>query len=251
MKLFFLENDSFYKIYKTLEKLPEHKKVTCFIDIANPIFDNIRRGKQICNLIKNRKLQIIWIAKNEKAKNFFEEAGLPYEYKYRNKRERNIHLTYLFLFENKTFQQSWINKADYIKHIVRAIEFLFIGLILYGIYLFVWPSARLIITPTYTLQDIVYNFRYYPRQTDIFDVEQDRLSIPYQQGSIEHTITMKQPVSNLAQAQTRASGTITLYNTSDNSYDIIANSTFITDDGLLFKAPTSFSIPAKISDQTP
>jgi hypothetical protein len=181
MKLFFLESDSFYKIYKTLEKLPEHKKVTCFVETTNPIFDNVRWGKQIRDLIHEKKLQTTWIAKNEKAKHFFEAAQLPYEYKYRNKRERNLHLTYLFLFKNKAFHQSWINKSDYMKHVIRVMELLLIGLVIYGTYLFVWPSARFTLTPTYTLQDIVYNFRYYPRQDNIFALENERLSIPYQQ----------------------------------------------------------------------
>ncbi len=44
MKIFFLENDSFYKIYKTLEKLPDQKKkVSCFVDDENTLFDNPRQ----------------------------------------------------------------------------------------------------------------------------------------------------------------------------------------------------------------
>ncbi len=144
-----------------------------------------------------------------------------------------------------------MQKTEYIRYAVRAIEYLFIGGILYLIYLFIWPSATIAIEPTYTLQDIIYNFRYYPKKSTPFNTEHNQLSIAYQTGSITHTLSMKQSVANLANTQQHARGSITLYNTTSIPYEIIANSTFITDDGLLFKAPKAFKIPPRVSKQTP
>jgi hypothetical protein len=144
-----------------------------------------------------------------------------------------------------------MNKKHYIKYIVKAIEIVVFFSILYIIYLLIWPSAKVIITPTYTLQDIVYNFRYYPHQSDIFAVEQDRLSIPYYEGAIEYTYQTKINVANITNAQEHAQGSVTLYNTTDIEYAIIAGTTFITDNGLLFKSKSKFTIPPKISDTTP
>jgi hypothetical protein len=43
MKIFFVKEDSFLKIFKTLEKIPRGKEVEITIDPEHPLFDNERR----------------------------------------------------------------------------------------------------------------------------------------------------------------------------------------------------------------
>jgi hypothetical protein len=44
MKFFFAKTDSLYKIFKSLEKIPPHRKVEIFIDPEHALFDNERWG---------------------------------------------------------------------------------------------------------------------------------------------------------------------------------------------------------------
>jgi hypothetical protein len=66
MKLFFLKDDSLYKIYKTLEKVSSKKPLIVYIDEDNDFFAHQRRGKQIKELIEHRELSIHFVAKNRK-----------------------------------------------------------------------------------------------------------------------------------------------------------------------------------------
>lgn len=251
MKIFFLENDSFYKIFKTLEKLPHHKKVICFVDVRNPMFDNNRRGSQIYQLLERKDIQATRIAKNEKSKRFYQQSWLTYEYKYHNHITKMLHTAHLFFFEKKKFNQTHLNNNTLLKNIIKTIEIsTYIG-ILYLIYTIILPSSTITITPNYNLQDVIYNFRYYPHTTDLFQTVPDRLSIPYHKWSLQHTITLKKNVKNIANAQKKARGTITLTNTTNIPYNIVAGTTFITESGLLFECPYKFTIPAKKNESTP
>jgi len=40
MKIFFLRDDSLYKIFKTIEKLPSNKTIDIHIAQGNPFFDH-------------------------------------------------------------------------------------------------------------------------------------------------------------------------------------------------------------------
>lgn len=55
MKLFFDRSDSFYKIFKSIEKIPDGKTITIEIHPYNQFFKNIRRGKQLLELLKEKK----------------------------------------------------------------------------------------------------------------------------------------------------------------------------------------------------
>lgn len=71
MKLFFIKEDSLYKIFKTLEKIPKQKKVMIEIESHNAFFEHERRGKQIKDLITTRNIDAVFICRTEKIKNYF------------------------------------------------------------------------------------------------------------------------------------------------------------------------------------
>jgi len=73
MRFFFLETDSFYKVFKTLEKIPNKKSITIFIEENNDIFKNDRRAKQIKSLLNAKEITATFVAKTEKTKKYFEE----------------------------------------------------------------------------------------------------------------------------------------------------------------------------------
>jgi hypothetical protein len=72
---------------------------------------------------------------------------------------------------------------------------------LYILYALIIPSSSLHITPKYTVEDIIYNFRYYPHSEVENVLDDDRLSIPYYRGDIayEHDITTN--VANISSQQ--------------------------------------------------
>jgi len=72
MKLFFLKDHSLYKIFKTLEKIPNGKIIHIYIDPEHSFFDNERWGKQIQELLTQKNLHASFITKTEATKKFFE-----------------------------------------------------------------------------------------------------------------------------------------------------------------------------------
>jgi len=85
MKIFFLKEHSLYKIFKTLEKIPNNKVVQIYIDPEHTFFDNERRGKQIKEILEQKKLKASFITKNEKNKKFFEKLDLDIIHQEQNK----------------------------------------------------------------------------------------------------------------------------------------------------------------------
>jgi hypothetical protein len=251
MKLFFLDDDNLHKIFKTLQKVPTGKHVTCFVEADNAIFNNERRGRQIKQLIIERKLHITRIAKTTRQKEFFEQTGLTYTYVHRSARSKNLALLQSFFFKKTNLNKLREEKPKIVRTIIIGAELVGLMLLAYVLYILVLPSATITITPNYTLQDIVYNFRYYPQTNNLWQEDFEQLSIPYYKGQFTSSISASTNVANVVDAQTPARGTITVYNTTDIPYDIIPGTRFITDDGLYYTADTGFSLPARISDQTP
>lgn len=73
MKLFFLKDDSLYKIYKTIEKAPRNKRIFMYIETKNPFFLHERRGKQIKELIDKEHIDIVCVTQSDTSKKFLEK----------------------------------------------------------------------------------------------------------------------------------------------------------------------------------
>jgi len=52
-------------------------------------------------------------------------------------------------------------------------------LVMYTLYALVLPSTKVIITPNYNVEDIIYNFRYYPSARTQFPQISQSIGIPY------------------------------------------------------------------------
>jgi len=249
MKLFFLENDSLYKICKTIEKLPAKKEVTIYIEEKNTLFENDRRWKELKKRIDQKKLNATFVAKSIETKNFFKNAELSYEYKYRSKWLKYISLMYMLVFNAKKFHQAMYNKKHYTSYLLFAAEIAVFLVILYMLYALILPSTRVKITPSYEVQEVIYNFRYYPYSEANIAKENKQISIPYYTGAINFTHEGKINTESAITEQTPSKGSITIFNDTYNEYPIIKNTTFITPDGLIYKADNGFIIPAKYGNQ--
>ena len=103
MKLYFVKEDSLYVIFKRLEKLQNNKSVQIAIDPEHSFFDNERRAKQIKELIDTKQINAIFIAKSDRIKRFYENAGLNVLYQEKHRFLKTVHVMYLFFFNIKKF----------------------------------------------------------------------------------------------------------------------------------------------------
>lgn len=73
MKLQFEKSDSFYKIFKSIEKLPDNKKVNISIHPQNQFFRNVWRGKQLVELFQQKNIEYTITTNDQTVVNYFEE----------------------------------------------------------------------------------------------------------------------------------------------------------------------------------
>ena len=161
MKLFFLKDNSLYKIFKTLEKVPNNKTVHIYIDPEHAFFDNERRGKQLQEIIHEKKLKAFFVTKTEKARNFFQKIGLEVIHQEKHKILKALNLMYLFFFNIKNFHLQMYAKKNYIFYAIFGFETAFFLIILYLLYSLILPSTIITIIPANQVENIIYNFRYY------------------------------------------------------------------------------------------
>ena len=122
MKLFFLKDHSLYKIFKTLEKIPNKKTIWIYIDPEHAFFDNERRGKQIQEILEKKQLNAFFVTKTEKARTFFLRLGLQIQHQEQHKIVKILRLAYLFFFNMKKFHLLVYTKKNYIFYTIFVLE---------------------------------------------------------------------------------------------------------------------------------
>lgn len=246
MKLFFTKSDALYKIMKSLEKVPKGKHLFLYIDNENSFFSHPRRGKQIDSLLKERWVPYTCVCKDTKTKTFFENLGMPYQYDAPNRFLQAFHFVGMFLFNFKKFHLSVFTKKSTLSYVFIIGEVLLIAAIIYVMYQFLVPSTKILIQPAYTVEDIVYNFRYYKEDAQSGSALEDwnYISVPYQIGAMQYSQTLSVPIYSLQYLGKPSSGRITIANTLSTKYTLKIGTRFITDDKLIFTADSSFVLPA-------
>lgn len=181
MKFFFLKEHGLYKIFKTLEKVPNKKTIHIYIDPEHAFFQNDRWSQQIKEIFERKQIIGLFIAKTTKAKNFFERNQLQYIFQEKHPILKALHAIKLFLFDIKRFHLHAIEKKNYIFFMVFGIELLFVGIIIFFLYTLIVPNAVIYVTPTYQIEQVTYNFRYYPVEDETFAQFSRQLTIPFHQ----------------------------------------------------------------------
>ncbi len=245
MKLFFFADDSLYKIFKTLEKIPRWKEVEISIEPTHSLFDNERRWKQIKEIIDKRSIKATFSTQNEKCKNFFEKIWLQTNYVEKNKILKALKMLYLFIFNIKKFHldSKWKWKKYWI-FLIFGFEILFTLWIIYLIYSLVVPNAKITINPSQNTETIIYNFRYYPAQNTQYPQYAKHISIPYYTGSFQYKYDLSINTANIKYLQNPSIWEIKIFNTTNDSFTFIPNTRFITDDGRLFQTTNYVELPA-------
>jgi hypothetical protein len=242
MKLFFLKDHSLYKIFKTLEKLPNGKTVHISIDPEHAFFDNEWRGKQIQELLQQRNIHAFFITKTENSRKFFEKIGLPVIHQEKHKLLKIIHLGYLFFFNIKQFHLQAYTKKNYMFYMIFWFEVAFALIILYFLYSLILPRTIIDIYPANQSENIIYNFRYYPIHNKEFSLETKNLAIPYQTWFIDYKYTLSISVKNIKHIQSPSQWTIKVLNPTEKEYNLLKWTRFVTDDWLVFKSKDWFKL---------
>lgn len=234
---------------KAIEKLPKGKSVFLYIDHQNSFFSHPRWGKQIVSLMEERNINYVFICKHPKAKKYFEDHEMPYQYEAPNRLLHAMHLFGMLLFNAKKFHLSVFTKKSTLSYIFIIGEILGIWAIIYIMYQFLVPSATILIQPAYTVEDVVYNFRYYlgssvSSSPAAVSGESNYITIPFQIWSIKYSQSISVPLDSIQYLSNPSKGAVEVVNTLPVRFTLKQWTRFETQDKLIFTADQSFILPA-------
>lgn len=249
MKLEFKKNDSIYKIVNAIKKIPNYKKVSVKIHPDHRIFSHQRRGNYLSNLIDEHHLDITFVSSNLQTKNYRKSAWLPHTdifdksliQQFTDWKKNRTHLT--------DFHKNILVRKNYVSGLVLLTELWFLLWLLYVFWSLMSPNATIVVSPAYTVDEVVYNFRYYPHGDKQVHQFQSYLSVPYYTWSLLYNYDMTLNVQNIKYTQEPAIGTIQIFNTHDYAYSLLDNSTLVSEDGLLFKTQKRVDVPRGNSER--
>lgn len=244
MKIFFAKTDSIYKIFKTLKKIPPNRSISIVIDEQNSFFDHTRRGFQLKEVLKQQHLHATFPVTTKKQEIYYQAAWLAY---FKENENGTFWLFWFFkdLFSTtKSAHEKLLVKKNFISYLMILSELAVILLVLYMSWWMISPNARLQLQPAYTIDEIVYNFYYYPSASWTTTIDNTHITIPYAYGSVPFEHTMTVDVSNITFDVTPAKGFITFYNTTNSPISLLASTKLVTDEGVLFQTDERVDLPA-------
>ena len=248
MKFFFSKTDSLYKIFKTLEKIPSQKAVQMFIDPEHPFFENQRWGKQMVEIIEKRNLNITFSAEKESNRKYFENLWLKVQYEEEKPIIKFLKTLSLFLFDIKKFHLHAYNRQKYLFYMVFFFEVLAWLWILRFIILLILPNATITLKVAQQTEDIIYNFRYYSAQDAAALGSVRQISIPYYTWSIDYSYQLSISTENIQHIINPSAWMVKIYNRTSDDIELLANTRFVTANGLTFIAKNPLKIPAWLPD---
>lgn len=244
MKLFFLKEHSLYKIFKTIEKVPDGRAISMYIDPEHSFFDNEWRGSQIKELLKRKQLNCIFVTKTEKARRFFDNLGLPVLHQEKHRIIQFLKIIYDFFFNIKKFHLQAYAKKNYIFYVVFSFEIIFGITILYLLYSLILPSTQIKISPSNQVENIIYNFRYYPASDIDYPKYSRYLCLPFITQYVDYKYDLSINVANIKYIQNPSQWTVIIYNKIAKEFSFLENTKFVTNDWRMFVATKAFKVPA-------
>jgi hypothetical protein len=246
MKIQFERQDSFYKITKTIEKIPDKRKVIFDIDPDNNMFANDWRWQQFRELCESKELEYIIKATNTRVKSYCDRLWLSSEYNLRSPLMKIWSIIYSFFFKIRDFHYYSTHQKQYLKYLIFAIEWLLVlwlGIYVYGVLI---PKAIITITPSYDIEDVSYNFRVVPEVAINSEIYTGAaITIPYNQWVLPYHRILRTSIQSIRYSAQTARGMILLTNVSGREYALKPYTRFITDDNLIFKTSKWITVPAE------
>jgi len=243
MKLVFWASDSIYKIVQTIKKIPNYKSTVITIDPDNRIFRHTRRWLHLKSIIEEQHLDITFITQDKTTKKYLQDTWLKYTYTYKTNWFQNIWGIQSLAKNINDYHKYLFIKKNYISIFVILAEFAVLVTLLYVFWTLISPNANVIITPAYQLENIVYNFRFYPKDDYAAHQFQEYIAIPYYTWSINYDYDMSANVENITYEQEPASGTVIIKNTFPYTYSLLYKTKIITDEWVIFTFDKRIDVP--------
>ncbi len=243
MRLQFTAQDSIYKIFKTIRKIPNYKEVRIFIDPKHSFFENPRRGKEIKETIEKKQLSAQFIVQDFTTKRYFEDIGVPIVFEQYTPVMKFLWQCYHLLFATKDFHNNLFVKQNYVSYLVLGAELVVILGVLYIFWGLLSPNAVVTLTPQYTIKPLIYNFRYYPHAGWLPETGRKFLSLPYFTWSVPFEQEMTINVQNISFSTTQAQGEVIIYNTLPEPLSLVAASKLVGPNDILFVTDQSAEVP--------
>ena len=240
MKFFFSKTDSLYKIFKALEKIPSHRDVEIFIDPEHSLFDNERWWEQIKEILEKKQINATFVTKNRKNRDYLNSIWLNVVFEERKRLENALNIIYLFFFNIKKFHLHTYESKKYLFILIFFFEILLILWILRFIISLIIPSASITVHPSEHSETIMYNVRYYPYNDPLSSVETRFLYVPYYSGQLDYKYDLTISTANSKYISSPSYGKIKIYNKKDREFNLIKNTQFVTNNGLIFRANEDF-----------
>jgi hypothetical protein len=104
---------------------------------------------------------------------------------------------------------------------IFGLEVAFLLVVLYFLYSLILPRTILKIIPSNQIENIIYNFRYYPKGDTEYAQTSRSLIIPFQTGFIDYKYTMSISADNIKHIQNPSQGELRVVNNTDKEYTLL------------------------------
>ena len=245
MKLFFLKNDSLYKIFTTLEKIPKKSNVQIFVESENQFFNNVRRSKQIDKILHKREIEAIFIAENKKQEAFFEKNNINHDIKKQSQISKFINLLYRFFFNIKKFHLHTYENKNYTFFAIFWSEIFLLIILWYFFYSLILPQTTITLSSSYQINEIVYNFRYmYPEDIENYPYTGKHIVIPLYRSSVKNaSLSLDLNKKLIPEQSTITKWKMRLINTTNNPISLQQKTQLIDSNGIEFVTTNKVVIP--------
>lgn len=248
MKLIFGQYDSIYTIFSTIEKVPNEKELSIYIDEKNEFFANIWWWKQLVTLIQRKELKVKFIIYYQKSYSFYEQLWVNHLIE----KKQNVQQIWSSVLWKLSF--AWdvhtrlLHKKNYFSYTLMVVEALALIYVVYFFYTLISPSATVLIRSSYTIDQLVYNYRIYPESRKEELQYSSHISLTYKTWAVEFKEAISSKVSNIKYFWNPSRGDIKIQNYWNKEYSLVANTRFVSADGIVFKTLNWISIPAAQGD---
>lgn len=245
MHISFSKQDSLYKIFKILKKVPPYKQVTISIEKNHELFQHKRRAQQLVELLNQHHISATFIVKNAEQEEYFSAVWLPVSNTWVRWIRWVIDAIKKFTFSRKSVHRQLLAKKNVPWYLIVATEIA----VLIVVWSFFWglvsPKAAITIIPSHDIVPIVYKYWFHPAWTGASNnsLLHDQLTIPYHIGSIPYNQEMTIDVKEITYTHTPTNGQVEFYNTLPDPISLVWWTQLTTTGNVLYTLDRRVSIP--------
>lgn len=240
MKLTFWPQDSIYKIFKLLKKVPRGKQVDIFLD-SHPLLEDIWRIDTFVKYIRELEIIVSVSTKSQYIAEQLANYGIQTTYLWTKSRFERWN-SYLSKKLGKT--TPLLSPTEYIKwKLALLAELLVLGLIVYLFWWTISPKATIHIYPSINIQPISYWFLVFPQNAKP-ELTVTPLWFPRYTGTVTTSLSKTIDLQSFSTELSPANGVVLFYNTLWDEISLLAGTTVLSEKKIPYTLDRWVSIPA-------